>query len=276
LSYRPPYDWEGVLDFFQRHAIDGIESVAAGCYRRHIQVDGEPGQIRVSRHPRKPALELELDLPTPDRLMLVVAGVRRMFDLDANPAEINACLGQSPLLKTLAANCPGVRSPTHWSLFESSVRSVVGQQVSIAAARGVCARLANACRPEANQAALTFPEPSQLLLLPDTALPMPASRKRTLRAVCRYFSAPPGDAEPDPRAALLELPGIGPWTVAMLGMRGLGDPDVFPMGDLGLLKAARKAGNRDDLDQRELVALMEKCKPWRSYAANLLWRSLAQ
>ena len=129
---------------------------------------------------------------------------------------------------------------------------------------------------DATQAGLTFPEPAQLAQLEDTELPMPRSRKRTLRAVCAYFSSPLEAADPDPRPALLELPGVGPWTVAMLGMRGLGDPDVFPAGDLGLLRAAQRAGNREDLDQRQLVSQMQNCKPWRSYAANLLWRSLSQ
>ncbi|MCZ6830966.1 MAG: helix-turn-helix domain-containing protein [Gammaproteobacteria bacterium] len=279
LSYRPPYDWEGMLDFFQRHAIAGIESVDAGCYQRNLCLDAEYGQIRVRHHPRKPLLELELNVPDPGQLMRVVAQVRRMFDLDANPADIGASLRRHPLLKTLIKASPGVRSPTHWSTFESAVRAVVGQQVSVAAARGVCAKLARACQPGNNNGpapGLTFPEPTQLLQLPDDALPMPNSRKRTLRAVCAYFSQQAEPAKHDPRAALLELPGIGPWTVAMLGMRGLGDPDVFPGGDLGLLRAAQRAGSLENLDQRQLLSQMQSCKPWRSYAANLLWRSLSQ
>jgi AraC family transcriptional regulator of adaptative response / DNA-3-methyladenine glycosylase II len=279
LSYRPPYDWEGTLGFFQRHAIEGIESADTDCYQRNLYLDGEYGRIRVRPHPRKNALELELDLPNPAQLMRVVARVRRMFDLDANPADIGASLGQQALLKPLLKSFPGVRSPSHWSLFESSVRAVVGQQVSVAAARGVCSRLARACSDQDDDAGthmLTFPRPDALLQLADAELPMPGSRKRTLRSVCTYFNTPPGPGDDDPREALLAVPGIGPWTVAMLGMRGLGDPDVFPSGDLGLLRAAQSTAGHEDLNQRQLVKQMQSCKPWRSYAANLLWRSLSQ
>ena len=157
--------------------------------------------------------------------------------------------------------------------------AVVGQQVSVAAARGVCARLAQACHAASGRepdSAVTFPDPEHILQLPDSSLPMPKSRQRTLRSVCRYFSATPEPGNPDPRPALLELPGVGPWTVAMLGMRGLGDPDVFPAGDLGLLRAAQQSGTPEELDHRQLVKYMQSCQPWRSYAANLLWRSLSQ
>jgi AraC family transcriptional regulator of adaptative response / DNA-3-methyladenine glycosylase II len=277
LSYRPPYDWAGMLDFFQRHAIAGIESVEGGCYQRNLCLDGDYGQIRVRHHPRKQALLLELDIPDPGQLMRVVARVRRMFDLDANPADIGASLGQHPILGKLLQDCPGVRSPAHWSRFESAVHGVVGQQVSIAAARGVCAKLAHSCHSAGGDAPfITFPQARQLSQLPDAELPMPNARKQTLRAVCAHFASPGVLEGEDPRAALLELRGIGPWTVAMLGMRGLGDPDVFPSGDLGLLKAARHVGNLESLTQKQLVSDMKNCKPWRSYAANLLWRSLSQ
>ena len=279
MSYRPPYDWGAILDFFQRHAISGIESVSDGCYRRTLYLQGHYGEIIVRKHPRKHALELELDLPEPSQYMRVVARVRRMFDLDANPEDIEASMREIPWLHKLYAKSPGVRSPSHWSPFESAVRGVVGQQVSVAAARGVCGKLVQACHAAsaiADEAPLVFPEPQQLLQLPDSLLPMPNSRKSTLRAVCQFFSVPPNLHTLDPRSALLELRGIGPWTISMLGMRGLGDPDVFPPGDLGLLKAARARGGDEQLEQRQLVAQMQACKPWRSYAANLLWRSLSQ
>jgi AraC family transcriptional regulator of adaptative response / DNA-3-methyladenine glycosylase II len=279
MSYRPPYDWDAILDFFQRHAIPGIESVDDGCYRRTLHLHDHYGEIAVRRHPRKHALELELDLPDPGYLMRVVARVRRMFDLDANPADIEYSMRGNQWLYRLYLASPGVRSPSHWSAFESAVRGVVGQQVSVAAARGVCGNLVQACHATSEltaKAPLAFPLPQQLLQLPDSQLPMPNSRKSTLRAVCHFFSAPPNPDTLDPRQALLDLRGIGPWTAAMLGMRGLGDPDVFPPGDLGLLKAARACGAGEQLNQGQLLAQMQACKPWRSYAANLLWRSLSQ
>ena len=215
--------------------------------------------------------------------MWVTARIRRMFDLDANPTDIAATLSHSTLLKPLVEACPGVRSPTHWSPFESCMRAIVGQQVSVAAARKVSERLAQACAEHAGQtmeysggtllSELSFPHAEQLLALPDDALPMPKARKRTLRAACDYFIKSQDPASIDPRQALLQLPGIGPWTIALLGMRGLGDPDVFPAGDLGLIRAAERLGCDD---KNDLLQQMQHCKPWRSYAANLLWRSLSE
>jgi AraC family transcriptional regulator of adaptative response / DNA-3-methyladenine glycosylase II len=149
LHYRPPYDWDGVLDFFGRHAVDGVETVAGGSYQRTITPGGVPGSFRVSPLPGKNALRLELQLADRSQLMPVVARVRRMFDLDANPAAIHAVLGQDPRLAPLLQRIPGIRSTGHWSLYEASIRGIVGQQISTQAARGVLARLSVAGRRDA-------------------------------------------------------------------------------------------------------------------------------
>ena len=178
-------------------------------------------------------------------------------------------LSKSPLFGELNNRYEGMRCPGHWSLFETSVRGVVGQQVSVAAARGVQAKLMAACsRPE--QKSPVFPLPEQLLALPDELLPMPRTRKQTLRSVCQLFKDSHSEESIDV-PALQKLKGIGPWTTAMIEMRGLGHPDVFPRKDLGLVQAAAALG----YDEKELERQLEICQPWRSYAANLLWRSLS-
>jgi AraC family transcriptional regulator of adaptative response / DNA-3-methyladenine glycosylase II len=266
LQYRPPYDWEGVLAYFQRHAVEGIEVVDSSSYRRKLAGSDGEGELIMRPAPGKNALRMELTQTRPEQLMPLVARVRRMFDLDANPAMIHEVLGRDPQLSQLLARWPGIRAPGCWSVYESSIRAIVGQQVSTVAARGICARLAGACG--AQDSPLAFPSPEALAALDDSHFPMPGSRRETLRALARACLENERELDLE---ALGQLRGVGPWTVAMVGMRGAGDPDAFPLTDLGVVKAWEAlAGDRD------LKTHMPHWRPWRAYAANLLWRSLSQ
>ena len=267
LQYRPPYHFEGVLDFFTRHAVPGIEAVEDGCYRRNLWLAGRPASIRVRPVPGRNALELELHASDHSMLMQVVARVRRMFDLDANPAAIAEHLERDSYLAPLLRTFPGVRAPGSWSLFEAAVRAIVGQQVSTLAARGICGRLAAAT--SVDQAHPVFPSASALAALDDSHFPMPGRRRQTLRTLSEQFSNREEELDLD---ALSATGGVGPWTVAMVAMRGAGDPDVFPVRDLGLERVWQDiAGGNTRLQARSLL-----WRPWRSYAANLLWRSYSQ
>ncbi|WP_116366853.1 AlkA N-terminal domain-containing protein [Parahaliea mediterranea] len=261
LQYRAPYDWAGVIDFFARHAIEGIETVSPERYARRAMLEGQPLHFSVAPTPAQPALTLTIHSPQAIPLMPLVARVRRMFDLDANPAAIGEVLGRDAALGTLLQRFAGVRSPVVWSPTEATVRAIVGQQVSIGAARTVCARLASAC------GAADFTEPAAIAALPDTAFAMPTRRRQSLRAACQLLDDCPEDAL---LPALAALPGIGPWTLAMVAMRGLGEPDVFPAGDLGLIKAWNALPNNG----RQLKDAAGHWQPFGAYAANLLWRSL--
>ncbi len=263
LAYRPPYDWPLVAAFFARHAIEGLEEVTPDAYTRYIAVAGRPGRLSVGPIPGRDALKLELDLPDPGQLMPIVQRVRRMFDLDANPAAIAAVLSRDAQLRPLLARHPGVRSPGHWSLFECAARAVVGQQVSTAAARTVLARLVAAAR--GTEAPPDFPAPAALGALPDDHFAMPRGRRDTLRRVCDLFAA---DSEPE-LDTIAALRGIGPWTTRLIALRGLGHPDVFPVQDLGIARAWDTLGGGD------AQTAAEGWRPWRSYATNLLWRSLS-
>ena len=265
LQYRPPFDWEMMADFFRRHAIEGVEQVGDGHYERNLLVDGNPGRFRVEPQRGRDALRLRVEIADNSQLMPLVARVRRMFDLDANPRAIAAALGRDPLLATAIAETPGLRCPGYGSLYEASVRGVVGQQVSTRAARAVLAGMAQAT---ARDHPPVFPEAQSLAVLPDSCFRMPGRRRDTLRAVCALASSRSDRLDLE---TLATLRGVGPWTLAMVAMRGTGHPDILPIGDLGLDKAwAALAGEgvslRDHADQ---------WRPWRSYAANLLWRSLS-
>ncbi len=265
LHYRPPYDWEGVANFFTRHAIAGVESVTPQSYRRYIMLGGAPGSFEVSTVAGKDALRLQLQLADHSLLLPVVTTVRRMFDLDANPAAIHQVLGQDRRLAPLLLRFPGIRSPGHWSVYEAAIRGIVGQQISTQAARGVIARLAAAAGSAIDH--MPFPSAIAITTLGDEHFRMPGARRETLRTLCHYCSA--RDDEPD-LDTVAAMKGVGPWTIAMADMRGRGQPDTFPPKDLGLEKAwARLPGPAATLPAR-----MANWRPWRSYAANLLWRSL--
>ncbi|MDX1733847.1 MAG: AlkA N-terminal domain-containing protein [Halioglobus sp.] len=263
LRYRAPYDWQGVAAFFARHAVDGVERVDDSGYYRHLRVDGYAGDIHVRPAGKEHALRLGVQLQDPRMLQPVVARVRRMFDLDANPASIGEALGSGPLAALLRRS-PGVRAPGYGDLFEAALRAVIGQQISTGAARGILGRL-SAATSNSTQAA-QFPTPAGVLALPDSDLPMPGRRRETVRALCALFSRQEGCVTLDDIAA---LPGIGPWSEAMIAMRGLGDPDSLPLTDLGIVNAWRALPGDNDIK-----STAQQWRPWRSYAANLLWRSL--
>jgi AraC family transcriptional regulator of adaptative response / DNA-3-methyladenine glycosylase II len=265
LHYRPPYDWQGVINFFLRHAVSGVDEVCDSSYRKNITIGGARGCITVQPLGNKDALLLELDIESYSDLMLIVSRVRRMFDLDANPAAIAAVLNKDQYLKPLIKRYPGIRSPGSWALEESAIRAVVGQQISTKAAQSVLARLTEAASLHAPVHG--FPKPEALIPLEDACFPMPARRRDTLRAVCALCASASGQIGIEELAA---LKGIGPWTTAMVAMRGGGYPDSWPPKDLGLVNAFRNLGAETDLELQS-----HSWGPWRSYAANLLWRSLA-
>ncbi|MEP4486850.1 MAG: AlkA N-terminal domain-containing protein [Halioglobus sp.] len=263
LHYRPPYDWEGVIAVFMRHAIDGVEHVTGDCYRLRFAIQGIVGELTVRPVRGKNALGLTLHLDEVVHLMPIIERVRRMFDLDANPNAIARHLSQDPTLANLLNQYPGIRSPVKWSPEESAIRAIVGQQVSTLAAKSICARLAQTIQPD--ESIRTFPTAAALAALGDEHFPMPGRRREALQTLhATAFQDDELCAQ-----AFADAKGIGPWTTAMLAMRGYGDPDAFPETDLGLLQAWEKLNPTEKLKQA-----CKRWTPWRSYAANLLWRTL--
>lgn len=263
LHYRPPYDWDGVIAVFMRHAIDGVEHVTGDCYRLRFALQGTIGELTVRPLKDKDALGLTLYLNDIVQLMPIIERVRSMFDLDANPNVIAQHLSKDPALAALLHQYPGIRSPVKWSAEESAIRAIVGQQVSTLAAKSICARLAKTIQPD--ESLRTFPTAAALAALDDTHFPMPGRRREALQNLqANAFRS--GELCTQAFAA---AKGIGPWTTAMLAMRGYGDPDAFPETDLGLLQAWDKLNPKEKLKQAS-----KRWTPWRSYAANLLWRTL--
>jgi AraC family transcriptional regulator of adaptative response / DNA-3-methyladenine glycosylase II len=279
LHYRPPYDWDRLLAFYAARAVPGIEAVEAGVYRRTIRVpnskDGGVGSITVRHAPESRALLLEIQHPEPLATAAIVQRVRVQFDLAADPRPIAAVLGQDRLLAPALAAAPGLRLPGAFDPFELSVRAVLGQQVTVAGARTLAGRLVARCgeRLAAPQGALThaFPTPQALASADLGGLGLTGARIRSIQALAAATASGALDFDAEPaqlRAALLELPGLGPWTVEYLMLRAALDPDAFPAGDLGLRKAA---GRGAKVSERALAARAEAWRPWRGYAVFHLW-----
>jgi AraC family transcriptional regulator, regulatory protein of adaptative response / DNA-3-methyladenine glycosylase II len=277
LAYRPPYDWDSILGFLEHRALPGIEEVADGAYRRAILAGGVPGVIEVRKAARGPALLLSPGNGMSPHLMTLVDRVRRVFDLDCDPLPIAAHLRKDPLLAEAIARRPGLRVPGAWDPFEISVRAVIGQQVSVAGARTVAGRLARRWgaplpRP-AGSLTHVFPTPAVLAGADLSQAGIPRARAAALRTLAVRFRDDPdlfsGARELEEVVErLCEIPGIGPWTAGYIAMRGLGEPDAMPSGDLGVGRGLALKKRRD-IEERA-----ERWRPWRAYATIHLWANL--
>lgn len=280
LPYRPPYDFAALLAFLARRAIPGVEAVDERSYRRSFVIDGEPGWFSVSAWPDANALALRVHAPRTSQLGTIAARVRRVFDVDADPAAIAARLRSDTLLRPLLRRWPGQRLPGAWDGFELAVRAVLGQQVSVAAARTLAHRVvrrygsAYSVGAAAGIEAL-FPVPATLVDAPLEELGITRSRAATIRglaAACVDGNVDFGVHQSLSGfvAKLCALRGIGDWTAQYIAMRALSQPDAFPAGDLIL---RRQAGGGDAISESELRRRAEAWRPWRAYAVMLLWRS---
>ncbi|WP_079725133.1 DNA-3-methyladenine glycosylase 2 family protein [Pseudoxanthomonas indica] len=283
LPYRPPYDFAAMLDFLRGRALPGVERVDTDSYARVIGDAGAPGWLRVSRWDdgaQAHALKLELHGASPARMLEIVGRLRRMFDLDADPEVIAGALSQDPRLRPLLRKRPGLRLPSGWDGFEIAVRAVIGQQVSVAAARTLTSRLAlhygtALVTPFDEHLAHLFPTPEVLVDADLTRIGLTRARAQTITEMSRALL----DGRVDFRgertledfvARWVALPGIGPWTAQYMAMRALGHPDAFPAEDLVLQKAVPVDGSR--MSAKALLARAEAWRPWRAYAVIQLWR----
>lgn len=277
LSYRPPYDVAAMLDFLRRRAVPGLETVHEGVYQRHFVMRGEAGFVRVWADRREPALHLNVQHPRTDVWMEIVTRVRRMFDLDADPAAMAAVFGDDPLLAALQRRFPGTRVPGGWDGFEVAVRAVLGQQISIAAARTLATRLLACCGEPLDRAGSVraFPTPQAVLAADLDTIGLTRQRATTLRELARaWLESRVGCNAGDGLQAFVEawtkLPGIGAWTAHYVAMRGVGHPDAFPAADRVLRQAA---GAGTVMSPRALERRSAAWRPWRAYACVLLWRA---
>jgi AraC family transcriptional regulator, regulatory protein of adaptative response / DNA-3-methyladenine glycosylase II len=280
VPYRAPYDFAALLAFFGRRAIPGIESVDAAAYVRRFAFDGCAGSLRISQAPGAPVLVLDVAFPRAERLQEIVARVRRMFDLDADVGAINAHLARDRRLRALVRRHPGQRLPGGWDGFEIAVRAILGQQISVAAARTLAQRLVERFGVETvredGAGCRLFPAAQTLADADLGAIGLTRQRAATLRAMARAVCDGRVGFHAEQTlerfvASWVELPGIGAWTAHYMAMRALGEPDAFPAGDLVLRKSVAAGGQA--VSTRALEAMAEPWRPWRAYAVMHLWRS---
>ena len=263
LPYTPPYDWDAMAAFLGARAIPGVEEVFEGGWRRLTA--GGTVEVR----PGKGALMATIRCSRLAMLPGAVVRLRRLFDLDADARAIGRHLSRDPLLAPLVKARPGLRVPGAWDGFELAVRAVLGQQISVAGARTLAGRIAErfgaAPRHPAGDLRRVFPGPERIAGADLSGIGLPKARARAISALAAHPELPgPAATLEDAVERLARLPGFGPWTAHYVAMRALGEPDAFPSGDLGLMRAT-------GLTAAALQARAERWRPWRAYAAIHLW-----
>lgn len=277
LDYRPPLDWDAMVEFLAGRCTAGVEQIEGGAYRRTVRLGTRTGWVSVTRDPARHALRVEGSVSLAPDLLPLLARLRALFDLDAHPGAVAAALRRDPVLAPSVRLNPGLRVNGAFDGFESAVRVVLGQQVSVKAATTVAGRVAAAL---GDRVETPFPGLDRLPPTPEAVLAagedrlarigMPGARARTLIALANAvisgrLALHRGADHEQVRDRMLALPGVGPWTANLVAMRALGAPDAFPAGDLGVLRALGTKSAQD----AEVRA--EAWRPWRAYAAMHLW-----
>ncbi|MBL6750346.1 MAG: helix-turn-helix domain-containing protein [Nevskia sp.] len=279
LAYRPPLDWDTLAGFLAGRGAPGVEYVDGRRYLRSVHIGACKGWFAAEPLAGESALRIDASLSLLPVLTVLLARLRHLFDLDANPQAVAEHLGRDPRLRESCLRNPGLRVPGAFDAFELALRAVLGQQVTVKAASTIYGRFARAFGEP-------LPEPYGLLTQtgPDpqriaaagidqlAGLGIPGKRAETVRGLARAhcegrLRLHPGADPEATQAQLVALPGIGPWTAQYVAMRVLRDPDGFPAADLGVLRALGVA------KPGEALAIAEGWRPWRAYAVMHLWRS---
>jgi len=279
LACRAPFDWDFLLDFYRARAIAGVEHIAGRRYARIVHAGDGTGVVAITPGPRGGLTVATQGLPAA-ALPELATRLRSAFDVDRDVRPIHAHLGRDRRLSPLIAARPGLRVPGCVDAFEQGVRAILGQQISVTAARNLAARLcarwgATVDCPDEPTLERAFPTPAALADADVASLGMPRARGRTVAAFAAAVLAEPGlltraASLETSLARLLALPGIGPWSAHYIAMRALREPDAFPASDIGILRAlAADDGSRPSA--RDAAALATAWSPWRAYAAQYLW-----
>ncbi|GAA3764441.1 AlkA N-terminal domain-containing protein [Microbacterium kribbense] len=275
LAHREPIDLAGLFGWMQARAVPGMEDADADSYARTLALPHGPAWMRISADSGRIRLDARLthlsDLPA------LIARARRLFDLDADPVGIDDALAGQPELAAAVRATPGIRVPGAVDAGEMLVRAMIGQQVTVAAARTALTRLVEALGERLPDGGILFPTMTAIAEHGHEVLRGPGARIRAITGAAAALAA--GDlqlgAGDDPlaqRAALLAMPGIGPWTADYVRMRITGDPDAFLPGDVAARAGAARLGL--PAEPKPLTAWAARTAPWRSYLTAHLWRAL--
>lgn len=276
LAFRPPLEWRALLGFLAARATCGVELVEDAKYHRTVQIGKHAGWFVAGLSPNANTVRVEVSASLAPALLPLLSRVKRLFDLAADPCRIASDLG------ALAERHPGLRVPGAFDSFSLAVRAILGQQVSVRAASTLAGRLVARFGQtvQTPHPGLSYLEPTAEALagaaVADlTALGITSARAQSIIAIARDFAGgrlclEPGVDIDQSVARLKSLPGVGEWTAQYIAMRALGWPDAFPHTDLGIVKAL------GETNPRRVLEIAESWRPWRSYAAMHLWRSLEE
>jgi len=280
LPFAPPYAYDELLAFLQTRAIPGVERVAGHAYERTFGTPDAPGWLRVECA-SDDALKVRIRAATAAARTDALVRLRRVFDLDLDPAVLRRAYARDPLMAPLLRARPGLRLPGAWDGFELAIRAILGQQVSVAAARThatrMVERLGVVLGPgHGDEPHRGFPLPQALADFDQAPAGMPGARAAAIATLARavrdgQLSFDPGQ-ELDPFvASCVRLRGLGDWTAQYIAMRALHHRDAFPAGDLILRRAANPGG--EPLSESALRRRAEAWRPYRAHAVIHLWRS---
>jgi AraC family transcriptional regulator of adaptative response / DNA-3-methyladenine glycosylase II len=280
LPYRPPYDWVTMIRFLEARAIVGLEVVTKQSYSRVIDLGEATGSIKVTHAPEQSALRVAVRFPQLNALPLIIARIRRMFDLSADPGAIASALSSDPMLAPLISARPGLRLPGGWDGFEIAVRAVLGQQITLRAATQLAGRIVSVAGKLVKDSiglpglSHAFPRPERFNANTLARLGMPRARAAALAGVAAAIIADPHLFDPrrdlaDAVVRLRNLRGIGEWTAQYIAMRALGESDAFLAADVGVQRRFAENGRRPA--ESELLDRAERWRPWRAYAVLHLW-----
>lgn len=278
LAFNPPYDWENIVNYLAPRAIPGVEHISGGNYARTFIVKGNVGSFTVSLIPGKDMLAITIHSHEISAIPLILSRVRNIFDLDANIEVINGHLMAHTDLGWRINKNPGQRVIGAWDAFELTVRAILGQQVSVAAATTLIGRLVSrhgiACDTPWTGLSHVFPAPEILAKADLSGLGITGKRMKAINHLAQtltddpdYFQRPSNLT--DFIQHLCKLPGIGEWTASYVAMRAMRETDAFPAADLVLQKRLQKGDKRPTA--KELEKTSEDWRPWRAYAAMYLW-----
>src|SRR6266480_1563063 len=280
LPYRPPLDWQALAGWLRTRALPGVAEVNGRVYRRTLRLPRGAGVVALE--PVDTHIQCTLRLESMADLTSAVRQCRRLLDLDADPLSVVEVLSKDRRLSSIVKKRPGLRAPGAVDGTELAIQAVLGQQVSLAAARTLSSRLVTA-----HGDVIKIADPTLTHLFPHAAsiadadlarLSVPATRRATLRAVARAvadgtLALDPGADRTETYHQLVQLPGIGEWTAGYIVMRALGDPDTFLPSDLGIKKAVARLGIGSNA--RAISDHAVAWRPWRSYATHQLWATLS-
>lgn len=279
LTYRPPYDWSGLLNYFRARAVPGLEAVESDSYHRTFILSGRPGWLSLHNRPEANALRLDVHASDLSGLMDLIWRVRRMMDLDADPIVLDSVFSPDPLLGPIWNRNPGLRVPVCFDALEFAVRAVAGQLISVTAATKLVGKITTRLGddlpwPAPYGLTKTFPAPERLIKADLHSLGLTKTKATAIAALARAgigagLDYDQADGLDEFINRMTALKGVGDWTAQCLAMRGLGDGDGFPAADLGIVKAL--SAPEQKAKPKEIYNLARRWRPWRSYAAMLLW-----